>query len=77
MEMYIGDRVRFYDARIEEVVYGVIRDIDIRPHGKDRTEVFITVATRWGDMEFLGTEWHLNRIDFRVVFSDAPRAKAA
>jgi hypothetical protein len=77
MEMYIGDRVRFYDARIEEVVYCVIRDIDIRPHGKDRTEVFITVATRWGDMELLATEWHLNNIDFRVVFSDYPRAKAA
>ena len=78
MEMYVGDRCRFYDARIEEVVYCVIRDIDIRPFGADdRTEVFITVSTRWGDMELLCTEWHLNNIDFRITFSDHPRAKAA
>ena len=81
MEMYVGDRCRFYDARIEEVVYSVIRDITITPFPtKDdmaRTEVMITVSTRWGDMELLATEWHLNRIDFRIVFSDFPRAKQA
>lgn len=81
MEMYVGDRCRFYDARIEEVVYCVIRDITITPFPtKDdmaRTEVVITVSTRWGDMELLATEWHLNRIDFRIVFSDFPRAKQA
>jgi len=78
MEMYVGDRCRFYDARIKEVVYCVIRDIDIRPYGSDdRTEVFITVSTRWGDMELLCTEWHLNDIDFRITFSDHLRAKVA
>jgi hypothetical protein len=81
MEMYVGDRCRFYDARIEEVVYCVIRDITITPFpskgNMDHTEVIITVATRWGDMELLSTEWHLNNIDFRITFSDHLRAKAA
>lgn len=77
MEMYLGDRCRFFDASAEEWVRGEITDIDIRPHGKDRTEVFITIATRWGDRVILCTEWHLNHIDFRITFSDHLRAKAA
>jgi hypothetical protein len=78
MEMYVGDRCRFFDASAEEWVRGEITDIDIHPFGTDdRTEVFITVTTRWGDMELLCTEWHLNNIDFRITFSDHLRAKAA
>jgi hypothetical protein len=78
MEMYLGDRCRFFDTRIEAWVRGEITDIDIRPFGADdRTEVFITVSTSHGDFVLLCTEWHLNHIDFRITFSNHLRAKAA
>jgi hypothetical protein len=75
--MYLGDRCRFFDTRIEAWVRGEITDIDIRPFGKDRTEVFITVSTSHGDFMILGSDEHLNHIDFRITFSDAPRARPA
>ena len=77
MEMYIGDRCRFFDTRIKAWVRGEITDISILPHGKDRTEVFITVSTTHGDFVILGTDEHLSLIQFRITFSDAPRARPA
>ena len=78
MEMYVGDRCRFFDARTESWIRGEITDITISPLTRDRMEPFITVATfEFGEFVLLGTEWHLNHIDFRITFSDFPRAKAA
>lgn len=77
MEMYVGDRCRWFDAGTEEWIRGVITDITIAPLTSTRTEPFITVSTRWGDRIILGTEFNLNRCDFRITFSDFPRARPA
>ena len=75
MEMYVNDRCRFYDARTESWIRGVITDITIAPLAGDRTESFITVATfELGEFVILGTEFNLNRCDFRITFSDFLRA---
>lgn len=81
MEMYVTDRCRWFDARTESWMRGEITDISIVPFPAEdsaRTEVVITVSTvEFGEFVLLGSEWHLNHIDFRITFSDFPRAKAA
>ena len=77
MEMYVTDRCRFFDTRIKAWVRGEITDISILPSDEDRTEVFITVLTSYGDFVILGTEANLNRIQFRITFSDFLRARPA
>jgi hypothetical protein len=85
--MYLGDRCRFFDDYVKAWVRGEITDISILPAGAARcnadvgveglTEVFITVSTSHGDFMILGSDEHLNHIQFRITFSDAPRAKVA
>ena len=77
MEMYLGDRCRFFDERVKAWVRGEITDISILPSDEDRTEVFITVMTSHGEFVLRGSDEHLNRIQFRITFSDAPRARPA
>jgi len=74
MEMYVGDRCRFFDARMEAWVRGEITDITIDHLAQGRMEPFITVSTTHGDFVVLGTEYNLNRCDFRITFSDFLRA---
>jgi hypothetical protein len=74
MEMYVTDRCRWFDAGTEEWIRGTITDITIAPLTSTRMETFITVSTRWGDRIILGTEFNLNRCDFRITFSDFLRA---
>lgn len=78
MEMYVTDRCRFFDARLNEWIRAEITDISIIPfpvkQDMSRTEVVISVRTSYGDFELLGTEDNLNRIQFRITFSDFPRA---
>ena len=74
MEMYVGDRCRFFDARMEAWVRGEITDITISPLTRDRMEPFITVSTTHGEFVLLASEWHLNHIDFRITFSNFLRA---
>jgi hypothetical protein len=75
MEMYVTDRCRFFDARTESWIRGTITDITIAPLAGDRTEPFITVETfEFGEHVLLGSDWHLNHIDFRITFSDFLRA---
>jgi hypothetical protein len=74
MEMYVGDRCRFFDVRMEAWVRGEITDITISPLTRDRMEPFITVSTTHGDFVILGTEYNLNRCEFRITFSNFLRA---
>ena len=74
MEMYVTDRCRFFDTRIKAWVRGEITDISILPSDEDRTEVFITVLTSYGEFVVRGSDEHLNQIQFRITFSDFLRA---
>ena len=65
MEMYLGDRCRFFDERVKAWVRGEITDISILP------------SDEHGEFVLRGSDEHLNRIQFRITFSDAPRARPA
>ena len=74
MEMYVGDRCRFFDARMEAWVRGEITDITISPLTSACVAPFITVSTTHGDFVVLGTEYNLDRCEFRITFSNFLRA---
>jgi len=68
MNVLLGDRVRWFDTRTETWIRGEV--VEIRPCRTQKAP-FYTIETLVGDRHvLLGTDWHLNHIDFRVRFRD-------
>ena len=79
MEMYLGDRVRFFSDLANDWVRGEILDITLeKVAGNDRFEPYVTVALSPNDdvIRFRARDEDLKRKQFSVRFSDYARTAA-
>jgi len=76
MQMYLGDRVRFFSDLHDDWLRGEILDITLeKSSGGTRFEPYVTIALNYGDvMRFRARDEDLERKQFRVTFSDYARA---
>ena len=79
MQMYLGDRVRFFSDLANDWVRGEILDITLeKVAGSDRFEPYVTVALSPNDdvIRFRARDEDLKRKQFSVRFSDYARTAA-
>ena len=79
MQMYLGDRCRFWSDLANDWVRGEILDITLeKVAGSDRFEPYITIAlSNFEDViRFRARDEDLVRKQFRITFSDYARAAA-
>ena len=76
MQMYLGDRVRFFSRRKNDWVRGVLADVTLE-QTSGRSEPFITVEFANGELvRFRARDEDLKRKQFSVRFSDYARTAA-